>query len=95
LPLENWDHVQEYFLKAADLPPSERATFLDRMCGGDAELRQEVESLLRADATGASAVRAAIESEVTSMLDESSLIGVRTKCASIAEQMPITTQPGG
>jgi hypothetical protein len=85
LPHENWDHIQKYFLGAADLPPSERATFLDQVCGGDAELRQEVESLLGADATGASAVCAVIESEVTSMRDESSLAG---------ERLAITTQPG-
>jgi eukaryotic-like serine/threonine-protein kinase len=77
LPLENWDQIQEYFMEAADLPQSERAAFLDRICGGDAELRLEVESLLRADATGESAVCAAIESEVTSMRDESSPVGER------------------
>ena len=69
---ENWVRIQEIFLEAADMHPSERAAFLDRMCSGDTEARMEVESLLRADATGESAVCAAIESEVASMLDESS-----------------------
>jgi serine/threonine protein kinase len=77
LPHEKWDWIQEIFLEAADLRPSERAVFLDRMCSGDPEARMEVESLLRADATGESAVCAAIESEIASMLDESSLVGVR------------------
>src|SRR5437868_11125363 len=33
---------------AADLPPDQRAAFLDEACGGDAGLRQRVESLLQA-----------------------------------------------
>ncbi|MBV8675117.1 MAG: serine/threonine-protein kinase [Acidobacteriaceae bacterium] len=39
---------------ALDLKPEDRAAFLDRECNGDAELRQQVESLLAADATAAS-----------------------------------------
>ena len=74
---ENWERIQEIFLQAADVPPSERAAFLDRMCGGDTETRLEVESLLRAETTGESAVCAAIESEVASMLDESSPVDTR------------------
>jgi eukaryotic-like serine/threonine-protein kinase len=77
LPHDKWDWIQEIFLEAADLHPSERAVFLDRMCSGDPEARMEVESLLRADSTGEFAVCAAIESEIALMLDESSLVGVR------------------
>src|SRR5262245_55269146 len=41
------------FKAAAKLPPSERADYLDEACGGDARLRSEVESLLKAhDASG-------------------------------------------
>ncbi len=36
------------FEAAQERPPHERAAFLDQACGGDAELRREVESLLRA-----------------------------------------------
>ncbi len=77
LPQENWDRIQEIFLEAADMHPAERAAFLDRRCAGDTETRMEVESLLRADATGESAVCAAIESEVASMLDESPAVDTR------------------
>ena len=77
MPQENWDRIQEIFLHAADLPPAERAAFLDRTCNDDAEVRREVESLLRADATGEFAVQTAIKSEAASMLDESSLVGAR------------------
>jgi len=40
--------IREIFADAAELTSSERAAFLDRACGNDAELRREVESLLRA-----------------------------------------------
>ena len=42
------------FLTASDLPdPAERAAYLERECGGDAELRARVEALLAADGGGA------------------------------------------
>jgi hypothetical protein len=42
--------AKSLFLVAADLlDPVERAAFLDRECGGDAQLRKRVEALLRAD----------------------------------------------
>jgi len=77
LPHEKSERIEEIFMQAADVPPSERAAILDRMCGGDTEIRMEVESLLRADTTGESAVCAAIESEVASMLDESAPVDTR------------------
>ena len=36
------------FKAAIRLPPDERSAYLDRACGTDAELRKDVESLLRA-----------------------------------------------
>lgn len=41
--------VESLFLEALDLPPAERATFLDKRCAGDAALRAELEDLLRRD----------------------------------------------
>lgn len=46
---ESWERVQELFLEASDLPPEERARFLEAACGNDIELRREVESLLAHD----------------------------------------------
>jgi serine/threonine-protein kinase len=40
--------VTNLFAAAQELPPGERVAFLDRECGGDAELRREVETLLAA-----------------------------------------------
>jgi hypothetical protein len=36
------------FARALDLPRSERDTFLDQSCGGDADLQSSVKALLRA-----------------------------------------------
>jgi hypothetical protein len=42
--------AKSLFLAASDLDdPAERAAYLDRECGGDAELRNRVEALLRAN----------------------------------------------
>src|SRR5262245_37383349 len=43
------DRVWSVFDRAAELPPGERAGFLDRACAGDTALRAEVESLLAHD----------------------------------------------
>src|SRR5690606_26034964 len=40
--------IKEVFDEAADLPRGERAAFLDSACNGDAGVRAQVESLLRA-----------------------------------------------
>src|SRR5260370_35490477 len=42
--------AKSLFLAASDLAdPAERAAYLDRECGGDADLRARVEALLRAN----------------------------------------------
>src|SRR6516165_9367163 len=47
---DGWrERVWSVFDRASDLPPGERAGFLDRACAGDARLRAEVESLLAHD----------------------------------------------
>ncbi|MGA3327210.1 MAG: serine/threonine-protein kinase, partial [Terriglobia bacterium] len=74
----NWERIQEIFFEAADLTTPERDAFLAHACDGDAGLRSEVESLLRADAAGGSAIAAAIESEVSALLDDDApLVGTR------------------
>lgn len=42
----HWNRLERLFYAALELGPSERTAFLDRECGDDSELRQEVESLL-------------------------------------------------
>ncbi|MHC4080471.1 MAG: serine/threonine protein kinase [Planctomycetota bacterium] len=38
--------VKDIFTEAIEQPPGQRAAFLDRICGGDDDLRKEVEALL-------------------------------------------------
>ncbi|MEO7755909.1 MAG: serine/threonine-protein kinase, partial [Dokdonella sp.] len=45
-----WQRVRELFDRAVELPTAERAAFLDDACAGEAEIRGEVEAMLRADA---------------------------------------------
>jgi len=46
---ERWRQVEEIFAGAVALPAAERGPWLTRHCGGDVELRREIESLLAAD----------------------------------------------
>jgi serine/threonine protein kinase/tetratricopeptide (TPR) repeat protein len=45
----NWQKIEEIFDEAAEVPRIEREEFLNEACGGDIELRREVEALLAAD----------------------------------------------
>ena len=45
---DRWRRIQDTFHAARELPPDERARFLDSACHDDSEMRREVESLLRA-----------------------------------------------
>jgi len=44
-----WQRIQAVFHEATDLNPAERPEFLDAACGGDPELRREVEGMLEHD----------------------------------------------
>ena len=44
---DHWRKLEELFYAALDLAQPDRASFLDRSCGTDSELRREVEILLR------------------------------------------------
>ncbi len=46
---DRWQKIEEIFEVAVELPEDEREVYLERMCGGDAELRREVEDLIAAD----------------------------------------------
>jgi serine/threonine protein kinase len=41
-----WQRIEEIFHRAVELAPEAQSVFLDRACGADQSLRQEVESLL-------------------------------------------------
>ena len=49
----NWERVKDLFSAALEREAAERDAFLDEACGGDTELRAEIDSLLAAhDTTG-------------------------------------------
>jgi serine/threonine-protein kinase len=67
---ERWQHIKTVVADAIELPTGERAAFIERICGNDAEMLTEVSSLLRAAAEGDSLpdVRAAIATAAASAL---------------------------
>jgi eukaryotic-like serine/threonine-protein kinase len=79
MPASNWDRVEALFLRAVDLPREQQAAFLDEACGGDAELRAEVDSLLESDRKGGERIADAVGTEAVSLLDSDSqpVIGTR------------------
>jgi len=48
LDSHTWARLEEVFFAALDLPPGERAAFLDEACAGDPALRAEVAAMLAA-----------------------------------------------
>jgi serine/threonine protein kinase len=52
LAAEWWPRLDRAFQGALELSPGERVGYLDRVCGGDAALRAEVDAMLAADASG-------------------------------------------
>src|ERR1700691_3341474 len=54
---DHGEHVAALFEAAMSLDPGERSAFLDRACGDEGSLRQEVEELLNADAAAGSFLR--------------------------------------
>ena len=49
---ERWQRLEAIFQSALDCAPRNRAAWLDTACGGDLELRGEVDALLAAHETG-------------------------------------------
>jgi serine/threonine-protein kinase len=48
---ERWQIVERVFHAALEYPPADRQWFIDSSCGGDEEVRREVEGLLAADSS--------------------------------------------
>ena len=69
-PTARWRTINDLFHRALEQPPDQRDAFLDSMCGGDAELRDEVATLvasyeragafLQQPAAGSTALRLAL-----------------------------------
>ena len=78
---DRWRRIEDLFHRAADLVPAERDSFLDSTCGGEPELREEVESLLAADVEPGAVLEDAVAEaagQLRAATDEgSALIGKR------------------
>src|SRR6187549_864277 len=48
-PLERWARIKSIFLEVIEQQVAERATLLNRLCGDDVTLKEEVESLLASE----------------------------------------------
>jgi eukaryotic-like serine/threonine-protein kinase len=48
----HWQRVSAIFDRVADAPAGQRVALLDELCGGNAEVRRDVEQLLAADQSG-------------------------------------------
>ena len=65
---ERWTRVEQLYHEALEHPPPVREAFLDDVCAGDADLRAEIESLLRFDTAAAKFLtRSALEHLATRM----------------------------
>src|SRR5215831_8064584 len=76
----NWDQVQRIFLAVVDRSREEQTRLLNEMCGANAVLRAEVESLLGSDSSTinlAASFNTAINKEAASLFDESRMVGAR------------------
>jgi eukaryotic-like serine/threonine-protein kinase len=60
-PPDRWHEVDALFQRVLEVPPSERAIFLDGSCAGDEALRAGVESLVRAADRSASFLETSVE----------------------------------
>src|SRR5262245_61543767 len=76
---ERWRQVESMLQAALNRQPSERATFLERECAGDLELRNEVEELLASAPAAKSFLNANAFDGLTDVRrqTETSLIGRR------------------
>jgi len=72
---DRWRQVEAVLAGALDLPSDGRPGFLQAACGGDAELRAEVESLLACEAAGDRTLLAPIEDAAAHLLAADGDIG--------------------
>src|ERR1700738_2945379 len=45
----SWTQIKELFGRAVEVPPAERAAWLEKACNGDQRMREELVSLLEHD----------------------------------------------
>jgi tetratricopeptide (TPR) repeat protein len=75
--MNDWKIVEELFLAATELPVAERAAFCRQACGGDDELRAEVESLLAYDSPDTRPLAPIVEAGAAGFFRNEALTGTR------------------
>ena len=74
---EHWSRIEEIFQNALERPASEWGAYVAFACGGDQDLRSEVESLLANDRDAAAVLWSVVTSDVKELAASSSQIGRR------------------
>jgi tetratricopeptide (TPR) repeat protein len=87
LPMDRWKQAENLFIEVADLPPDERARYLDSACAADLDLRREVESLLDADARNGEGIATAIQGEAMAMFNPNGMTGARIGAYRITSEL--------
>jgi serine/threonine-protein kinase len=67
---ERWTRVKELFFAARDLGVAEREVLLDRECGGDAAMRDQIAALLSADEGESDFLQPPGESDLRDVMEE-------------------------
>ena len=68
---ERWQQVEQLFQSVLELPAAERAAYLAKACGDDAELRHEVEALLVFQTGMSGVIQGAVHQAAGLLADES------------------------
>lgn len=76
---ERWQQLKHIFQSALERDPAERSAFLHQACGGDAELRNEVESLISSHDQAGDSIEIMAAEAATKMLsaEQASIEGKR------------------
>jgi tetratricopeptide (TPR) repeat protein len=82
-----WGLIQELFLAAAEMSPSERSQFLDLKCDGDRDLRAEIESLLQSDTCAEQELAHTLQAEARSLFQTRDLAGSRLGAYRVERQI--------
>src|ERR1700730_5905186 len=72
---ERWRRVKGLFHAALEREPEERQAFLDLACGGDTDLRRQVESLSRGEQAGSFLEKPALDDTTLTLTAAESLLG--------------------
>ena len=76
---QRWQRVKEIFEGALEKHGAEREAFLDRVCNGETEVREEVESLLRSYEVAGSFMESPAVAQAADALDQKLTAGQRVK----------------